>query len=79
MRNLSRHSSQFYSYLYDEQYFEENCRPDDCTVDIVSMAGLKNSIIEKTSIEYWYQTKPASNRSIAILKCYFDFDREEKN
>jgi len=71
---------EFYSYLYDEQYFEENCRPDnDCTVDIVSMAAdLKNSIIEKTSIEYWYQTKPASNRSIAILKCYFDFDGERE-
>ena len=71
---------EFYSYLYDQQYFEENCRPDnDCTVDIVSMAAdLKNSIIEKTSIEYWYQTKPTSNKSIAILKCYFDFDGERE-
>tara|TARA_A100000172_G_scaffold16038_1_gene8563 strand:- start:23809 stop:27957 length:4149 start_codon:yes stop_codon:yes gene_type:complete len=71
---------EFYSYLYDEQYFEENCRPDnDCTVDIVSIAAdLKNSIVEKTSIEYWYQTKPASNKSIAILKCYFDFDGERE-
>jgi hypothetical protein len=71
---------EFYSYLYDEQYFEENCRPDnDCTVDIVSIAAdLKNSIIEKTSVEYWYQTSPVSNKTIAILKCYFDFDGERE-
>jgi hypothetical protein len=71
---------EFYSYLFDEDYFEDNCDPDEtCGDNILDVArNLENELKEQISIESWFDTSPPSSKSIVILRTSFDFDSKRE-
>jgi len=71
---------EFYSYLFDEEYFEENCDPDGvCGDNIVDVAkNLEQELKSAISIESWFATSPPSPKSIVVLRTTFDFDSKRE-
>ena len=54
---------EFYSYLYDNLYFQQNCDPNankpNCDTSILGVANeLKQELIEEINVESWFQTDP---------------------
>ena len=71
---------EFYSYLFDVDYFEDNCDPDEtCGDNIVNVANdLQQELKSAISIESWFATSPPSSKSIVILRTAFDFDSKRE-
>lgn len=71
---------EFYSYLFDEDYFEENCDPDGaCGDSIIDVAkDLEQELKSAISIESWFATSPPSPKSIVVLRTTFDFDSKRE-
>ena len=71
---------EFYSYLFDADYFENNCDPDEtCGDNIINVAeDLEQELKSAISIESWFATSPPSPKSIVVLRTTFDFDSKRE-
>ena len=76
---ITSYFPEFYSYLYDEEYFQDNCDPNsnnpNCGVNILEVAvELKETLKDLIVIESTFATSPPSSKTIVILKLRYDFD-----
>ena len=71
---VSSYLPEFYSYLFDEEYFEEQANGD---LDLAE--SLIGEIVSSVQLETSYQTSPPSAMSIVIVRTLYNFDdkREE--
>ena len=71
---VSSYLPEFYSYLFDEEYFQEQANGD---LDLAE--SLIEEIVNSVQLETSYQTSPPSAMSIVIVRTLYNFDdkREE--
>ncbi len=67
---------EFYSFLFDQTYFEDNCDPDEtCSDNILDVAtSLEEELKSRISVESWFDTSPPSPKSVVILRTSLDLD-----
>lgn len=81
---ITSYLPEFYSYLFDEQYFQDNCDPNpndpNCDVNILEVASeLKEEIEELVSVESTFPTSPPGPKTIVILNLRYDFDSKRED
>lgn len=67
---------EFYSSIYDEEYFQTNCDPEPECGNILDVAfKIRQEIIDRSNVEAWFQPdNPAAQNTIAIVSLEYDFD-----
>ena len=81
---ITSYLPEFYSYLFDEQYFQDNCDPNpndpNCDVNILEVASeLKEEIEGLVSVESTFPTSPPGPKTIVILNLRYDFDSKRED
>ena len=81
---ITSYLPEFYSYLFDAQYFQTNCDPNSnkpsCDISIIDVASeIKDELKNLVRVDTSYETSPPGPKIVVVLNLRYDFDskREE--
>mgnify|MGYP003642636621 CR=1 FL=1 len=81
---ITSYLPEFYSYLFDVQYFQANCDPNSnkpsCDISIIDVASeIKDELKNLIRVDTSYETSPPGPKIVVVLNLRYDFDskREE--
>lgn len=81
---ITSYLPEFYSYLFDVQYFQTNCDPNSnkpsCDISIIDVASeIKDELKNLIRVDTSYETSPPGPKIVVVLNLRYDFDskREE--